>query len=460
MSSKLSAKLLALALVALAMPTLAFASSSRVEGLGLQGDYVMDYNNVFTYPSVVTQYQNLVYGDLGNKDVSGGALSDFQDNNANARLLDANRSMGAILGNLWGGRAGVWSVHFNENATPISSAMGAQYWNRNSNESWDVIWGWKAQKMSLGLIFNRTYSSFETNNGTAITRPFTGPGSFNTLSAINNAREVFNAVASQLGSDDWNSLGVGAGVSFDLGEGDHTKMLDLSGQARWMSFQFSDTTDNTVFEDNGGVSFAFNGRLHWDNGGDFHLMPVGNFYRLDLGTKFSSTSGALNPDTTYDNTVTGFQFGLVGNWKLRDSDWFWLGASYENAKIKFEDLFRNDPGTGNPSPGPDGHAEISLQNTPNIFAALESSPWNWLTIRLGAGRPLFSQLKITDKDATPEFVQKLKDSPLQYTAGVGFHFAKLDLDAVINQDFAFTGGWLASGASEVPFSKLSATYRW
>jgi len=30
---------------------------------------------------------------------------------------------------------------------------------------------------------------------------------------------------------------------------------------------------------------------------------------------------------------------------------------------------------------------------------------------------------------------------------------------VINQDFAFTGGWVASGVSEAPISKLSATYR-
>jgi hypothetical protein len=221
---------------------------------------------------------------------------------------------------------------------------------------------------------------------------------------------------------------------------------------RWMSFEFSDTTDNILFEDNGGMSFAFNGRLHWDNGGDFHLMPVGNFYRLDLGTKFSSTSGSINPDTTYDNTVTGYQFGLVGNWKLRDSDWFWLGASYDNVKIDFEDGFRD--------PTPDGHFVYTYQDVPMLFAALESSPWNWLSIRLGAGRPLFSSIKVTDKNSTPETVDKLKDSPLQYTVGVGFHFAKLDLDAVVNQDFAFTGGWLASGASEVPFSKLSATYRW
>lgn len=450
MSSKLSAKLLVLALLVVALPSVAFASAARVEGLGLQGDYVMDYNNVFTYPSLVTQYQNLVYGDLGKKSLPIGSLNDFQDNNQNPRLDDANRAMGAILGNLWGGKIGVWSVNFNENASPISPALGAQYFNRNSNEALDLLWGWKMQKSSIGLRLNKTYSSIENNNGTVITRPYTGPGS--TITTAANARQAFNELASVLGSDDWNSLGVGAGASFTFGEGDKASMLDLSGELRWMTFEFSDTTGAVKYEDNGGLSYAFNARYHWMKEGDFHLMPVGNFYRLNLGTKYSSTAGVPIADTTYDNSAMGINIGLVGNWKLRDSDWFWLGAAYEYSKLDFEDVVRN--------PQPSGHEEITYQNMPNIFAALESSLWPWFTVRLGAGRPLFSTLKATDKDVTPNNETKIKDSPLQYSVGVGFHFAKLDVDAVVNQDFAFTGGWFSSGNNETPFSKLSATYRW
>jgi len=450
MSSKLSAKLLALALLVVALPSVAHASAARIEGLGLQGDYVMDYNNVFTYPSLVTQYQNLVYGDLGKKSLPGGSLNDFEDNNQNPRLDDANRAMGAILGNLWGGKIGVWSVNFNENASPISPALGAQYFNRNANEALDLLWGWKMQKTSIGLRLNKTYSSIEANNGTTIARPYTGPGS--TASSTANARQQFNTRASEFGSDDWNSLGVGAGATFTLGEGDKASMLDVSGELRWMTFEFSDTTGAVKYEDNGGLSYAFNARLHWEKEGDFHLMPVGNFYRMDLGTKYSSTAGVPIADTTYDNSVMGINLGLVGNWKLRDSDWFWLGAAYEYSKIDFEDVVRG--------PLPSGSEEITYQNMPNIFAALESSLWPWFTVRLGAGRPLFSTYKDTDRDVTPNDVTKTKDSPLQYTVGVGFHFNKLDVDAVVNQDFAFSGGWFASGNSETPFSKLSATYRW
>jgi len=456
MSSKLSAKLLVLALLVVALPHVASASSARVEGLGLQNDYVMDYTNVFVYPSLVGQYQNLVYGDLGRKDVTGGTLSDFQDNNQ-SNTNDANRAMGAILGNLWGGKAGVWSLHFNENATPMSSALGAQYFNRNANEALDLIWGYKFQKMSLGITLNKSYSSEELQNGTIIIRPFTPGGSVTTVTQF-NTRQFYNTIASAVGSQDWNSTCVGAGASFDLGGSDKPTTLDVSGQLRWLTFEQSDTTNATKFEDQGGVSYAVNARLHWGKSEDFHLMPVVNYYHLDLGAKFSDRTATNNQ--SFDRTAMGFAGALVGSWKLRDSDWFWLGANYEMSKIDLEGVGGpiNDPVTGQQiSDG--GHVEVNYQNAPGIFGALESNLWPWFSVRLGAGKPLFSTLKITDKD-TPELETKYKDSPLQYSVGVGFHFAKIDIDALVNQDFAFSGGWFSSGNSETPFSKLSATYRW
>lgn len=458
MSSKLFAKLLVLALLVVALPHVASASSARVEGLGLQNDYVMDYTNVFVYPSLVGQYQNLVYGDLGRKDVTGGTLSDFQDNNQ-SNTNDANRAMGAILGNLWGGKAGVWSLHFNENATPMSAALGAQYFNRNANEALDLIWGYKFQKMSLGITLNKSYSSEELQNGTLILRPFTPGNATVAPSGAFNARQFYNVIASVVGAQDWNSTGVGAGATFDLGESDHPTTLDVSGQLRWLTQEQSDTTNATILaQDQGGVSYAVNARLHWGKSEDFHLMPVVNYYRMDLGVEGSDRTGATN--YSFDRTATGFAGALVGSWKLRDSDWFWLGANYEMSKMDLEGVAGAifDPVTGAQiSDG--GHVEVNYQNAPGIFGALESSLWPWFTVRLGAGKPLFSTLKITDKDA-PELETKYKDSPLQYSVGVGFHFAKIDIDALVNQDFAFTGGYLASGNTETPFSKLSATYRW
>jgi hypothetical protein len=439
MSSKMSVRILALILLACALPAVASASSTRIQSLGMQGDFVMDYSNVHTYPSALVRYQSLVYGDLGVKDVSGGDLSEFNDNNANT-LSDADRSMGAILGNLWGGKAGVWSVNFHENATPLSPALGAAYFNRNPNEAWDVLWAYKFNKMSLGLEFNRSFSSDdEFSTGGQVVEPYTS-GSF-LSGSFSNARQLFNIVASQLGSQDFNTLGIGGGLSFDMGDENSHNWVDLSGEFRDLSATFEDTTLSAK-EDDGGSSFAFNARMHWEASDDMHWMPVANFYRLDLSQTFTDNTGLNN--TSFDNTVTGFNVGACAQWKLRESDWFYLGAAFEDVNMKLESV----------------DAKLNYMNAPNVFAALESNLWSWLTFRLGASKPIYSRLKVTDNVSTTPTEGSLKDSPLQYSVGLGFHVSKIDVDALLNQDWPFTGGWLASGSREVPFSRLSATYRW
>src|SRR5215204_4599333 len=62
------------------VPVAALASQARVQSLGLQGDFIQDYTNIYAYPSSIVRYQNLVYGDLGTKNVDGGDLSEFEDN--------------------------------------------------------------------------------------------------------------------------------------------------------------------------------------------------------------------------------------------------------------------------------------------------------------------------------------------------------------------------------------------
>ena len=50
----------------LALPVVATAQTSRVEGMGLQGDYLKDYTNIYSYTNEVSNVGNLVYGELGN----------------------------------------------------------------------------------------------------------------------------------------------------------------------------------------------------------------------------------------------------------------------------------------------------------------------------------------------------------------------------------------------------------
>src|SRR5436190_7751425 len=84
------------------IPTAAFASSSRIAGLGVPGDYVKDYTGIFTYVSGVSSVGNLVYAEPNTDPAVGG------------------QAMGAVLGNLWEGRMGTWALHMRR----FSPALG------------------------------------------------------------------------------------------------------------------------------------------------------------------------------------------------------------------------------------------------------------------------------------------------------------------------------------------------
>src|SRR5262245_38172562 len=51
--------------VVLALPVVASAQTARVVGLGVQGDYIKDYTNIFPYPGTLPTVGNLVIGELG-----------------------------------------------------------------------------------------------------------------------------------------------------------------------------------------------------------------------------------------------------------------------------------------------------------------------------------------------------------------------------------------------------------
>jgi len=84
----------------LALPTLALAQTSRIEGMSIPGDYVKDYTGIYTYTSCVTGVGNLVYGEMGTLAAAGTTPTD--------------RAVGTVLQNLFDGRFGTWSVHLRE----------------------------------------------------------------------------------------------------------------------------------------------------------------------------------------------------------------------------------------------------------------------------------------------------------------------------------------------------------
>src|SRR5437870_4634927 len=149
-----------LAVLTLALPVAAFAQTSRVEGMALQGDYIKDYTGIYTYTSEVSNVGNLIYAELGTlSDPNNPAID-----NSNPLTLD--RSMGAILGNLWDGRFGTWGIHLREESPGLGQGdassqpnpgFGGLDPNHNANEAIDLMWGRKSGTTSFGLRFNRSF---------------------------------------------------------------------------------------------------------------------------------------------------------------------------------------------------------------------------------------------------------------------------------------------------------------
>ena len=427
------------------VPAAALASDARVQALGLQGDYIQDYSNVYAYPSSIVRYQNLVYGNLGTKDVPGGDVDNFQDNSGSDPLSDSGRSMGAYLNNLkW--LPGTWGIQINENANSLSPAYGAGSYNRNRNEGATLLWGNKVgEKIALGFALDKSNSSQVDATGTPIVtvKPYTWgfPGGY---SSGANARQTMNNINSALGSEERNSLSIAGGLTYDFSSSAHQNTMDIAVRWRDESLELDNVFgQGTTISDNGGGSFAVNARAQMALTDNSYLTPVINYYTINRGVKGTDTVDPTN-NFTEDNSVTGINVGVAESWVLRETDLLTLGLSYNHEKVDYETLA----------------FEATYESTPTLFGALEVHPTGWLHLRLGASKPVWSKLEIIADTTVPAETLTLKDSPLQYSFGAGFRLGnRLDIDAVMNQDYAFTGGWAASGTSEQPFSQLSMTYR-
>jgi hypothetical protein len=195
------AKFFVLSAALIALPVVASAQTSRVESMTLQGDYIKDYTGIYTYTSQVPNVGNLVYGELGNQNfVTPGGTA----------IPGGDRSVGAVLGNLFDGRLGTWAIHLREEtpnlgqgdafASPAPGSLGFDP-NANHNESFDLMWGKKMGTTSIGLRLNRSFEKFESNIG-----------GVTTLLKFDRSLDGVDGTANSAR----NILGFGGGIGFEM----------------------------------------------------------------------------------------------------------------------------------------------------------------------------------------------------------------------------------------------------
>ena len=412
---------LASALV-LALPVVAFAQTARVQGLGIQGDYIKDYTGIFPYPGTLPTVGNLVIGELGVDNLILGV---------------DNRAVGAVLGNLWDGKAGTFAVYINQvtpaigqgNANPGEVGTNAPDPNVNNNNSFDVEWGKAMGGMRLGARLRRAYISQEYTTPAGVTSEL----KFDPAAAPNGI---------SLGR---NIFGVGVGASFDWG----------SGTTADLGFHYDSRTASASGPLNGGLdqkedsptSFLFNGRLFWQWTPNAVVVPVVKYYSYDLGvqTTAAPTTGAI---------FKGYQVGGAVDWTLGQDDLLVWGITFAQNKVEQDAnllIVTGTPFTGT-------QATITETYTPQVFAALETHVNPWLTLRFGARNGAFHHVKI-EAPTGPEKYER-SDSPFQMELGTGIKIGTLQFDAVVNDALPFAGGYLFTGQTTPgpALTRITATY--
>lgn len=373
------------------LPAVAFSSPARVAGLNVPGDYIKDYTGIFTYVSGIGSVGNLVYVEPGN----GG-----------------NNAMGAVLGNLWEGRVGTWGVNLRRFQPSLGQEVAFDPINGTvsdpnlNGEAFDLMWGHKMANGSFGLRVNRSFFSDEL------------PG--NTVEGFgNNGRNVW---------------GIGAGFGFSMSSNTD---VEVAGLFQNRTFKNPTAVAPNPTEDDGGTTYMLSGRAMMKGGNNLMLVPVAKIYSFDL-----SRVDAAAVKT--DSKLSGWQFGLAGNWSLNSDDLFVLGGNIMGDKIT------QQVGAA---------AEQSSQQTyyPNVFMGLETHVNSWLAVRFGAQNAMLYSLKNENLGPATETV---KDHRFTFNLGASAKLGSLAVDATLTPQFWNNpvSATFNNGLGNAPFSRVSATY--
>jgi hypothetical protein len=424
MSSRMMKWLLLASVLLIVLPVVAGASTSRLAGMGTQGDYVKDYTNMFGYPSCVAGVGNLVYGEFGT--VAGYYVTPRE------AYTTGDHAVGAVLGNLFDGRYGTLAFNLRE----FSPALGAGFqpminWgdynlgtgfetfdsyidpNGGDNsdgysvEAFDLLWGKKLSNMSLGVRLNR--SAYKNEYGDPV-QTETGYSDDN--------RDIF---------------GFGAGVGFEMTPQAKTE-IGVLYQSRTYKHEYTSYTD----ESDGGGAYLVSARMMWQTQPSLLIVPVIRFYSFDLSSKDTPTDGT---ETKYEETVAGWQAGVAGDWTLNQNDLFVAGVTFaSNVDDQKTDKIK--------------YTETSL---PTLFASLETHLNSWLTLRFGGRKGVFYSTK-EENTNTEGSTTTTNWSPFQFFTGVGVKLGTLQFDATLAQDFFQNPSTYLMGNNKVTEAGPEGTY--
>jgi hypothetical protein len=275
------------------------------------------------------------------------------------------------------------------------------------------------EQAQLDLTWAKQFSSATVGVGILYTKSSEelGPAKNTPIGGISGSLDNPNA----------NQLAVTGGIKLDMND---TSMLELAAQVGWWSWEEKDAV-GILSEDDGKLSYMLAGRIMSEVSDQTTLVPAVRFQKMDLTEKPDPAAQEFEVSRTMVNLGVGMHYEVNGN------DLLVLGVSADYMKDTF------------------GTLEESTWALPALFAALEFDVYNWLTVRAGA-RKSFD--RFTEKDPPADELKTLH-SDFRFGLGMGLHFDHFDVDATVQPNAVYTGGYLFSGDSTTnPLAKVTATY--
>ncbi|MDO9067966.1 MAG: autotransporter outer membrane beta-barrel domain-containing protein [Deltaproteobacteria bacterium] len=260
-----------------------------------------------------------------------------------------------------------------------------------------------------------------------------GQSSYSYSNVENQASCAVTGLTLGLGYEPSDAVRVDAGLSY--------------GKLSFESSYTLSLPDSTESINSKGLGYlAFSGRAFLRLNEEMVLVPLINFSYFDLGYDYAKNYTLVTAGGT--NQSTGLFLGC--GWQFRPDNRMTLlaglGYGYQNMKINDSLVYHT-------------RQEKTTSSYPAITAGVEANLTGWLTVRLGAEKRILSQSVAKDFFDNTTLVEKSITQPYELNLGLAVKNRGFTLDLMVNPKLIYSGGNIASGSKNWPFTRASLAYR-
>ena len=283
---------------------------------------------------------------------------------------------------------------------------------------------------AFDLIYARKFG--DKTAGIRLEHSF-GQSSYSYSNMENQASCAVTGLTLGLGYDPSDAVRIDAGLSY--------------GKLSFESSYTLSLLDSTESINSKGLGYlAFSSRAFLNLNEEMALVPAVNFNYFDQGYDYAKNYTLVTAGGTNQSAVLflgcGWQFRPDNRMTLLAG----LGFGYQKLTINDSLLYHS-------------LQEKTIASYPSITAGVESNLTGWLAVRLGAEKKILSQSVTKDFFDGTSLATKTITQPYELNLGLALKMRGFTMDMMLNPKLIYSGGNIASGSKNWPFTRASLVYR-